>query len=84
MVRMSAEEEAENFLKSSVPCQTQAEGAHLADELCKDAGDAPHVYCRGIVRCTQQHLWRSVPERHNLQAQSAASATIRVELVNLQ
>ena len=34
--------------------------------LCKDASNAPHIYRAGIARRAQQHLWRPVPQSHNL------------------
>jgi hypothetical protein len=38
----------------------------LADHLCKDATDAPHVDRRGVVSATEENLGRPVPKCHDL------------------
>ena len=46
--------------------------AHLARQLRHDAANAPDVHRRRVVRGAQQHLWRTVPQRHNLRDVSGA------------
>ncbi len=51
-----------------LPCMLPCPIPHLARQLRHDAADAPDVHRRRVVRGAQQHLWRAVPQRHNLAA----------------
>ena len=46
------------------------EDAHFAQHLSEDTGIAPHVNGGRVVCATQQDLWRTVPQRHNLRGEA--------------